>query len=94
MNTIYKYPIVITDSQTLTLPSRSVVTHVGLDPQGTPCIWAKVDTDSPPELFEIIVAGTGHPLPDDILHLGSFVHLERLVWHVFQKRHPLQLKTL
>lgn len=89
MNTIYKYPIEIVSIQTLELPVGAVIVHAGLDPQGTPCLWAKVDNKAPVEPRHIIVAGTGHCLTEYLLHVGSFVQND-YVWHVFIQHIPLK----
>ena len=83
MNTIYKYPIKITEAQEITMPQGAKVLHAGLDPQGTPCVWAMVDTRNEPEPMSILVYGTGNPMgytPDK--HVSSFTH-GPFVWHVF-----------
>jgi len=83
MKTIYKYPIQITDEQEIEMPFASKVIHAGLDPQGTPCLWAVVDTESSPEPVSVLVVGTGNPMPfHPERHVGSFVQ-GPFVWHVF-----------
>jgi len=84
MQTIYKYPFGITDIQTVDLPINHKILHVGLDPQGTPCLWAIVDSEqtqtNPKVLF---VVGTGHPMPTvPVSHLGSFAQ-GPFMWHIF-----------
>lgn len=83
MKTIYKYPIQITDEQEISMPQGAEVIHAGLDPQGTPCVWAMVDTQNKPEPVSILVYGTGNPMtytPDR--HVSSFTQ-GPFVWHVF-----------
>lgn len=82
MNTIYKYPIEITDDQTIDMPEGAQVVHAGLDPQGQPCLWAKVNNRVRTEPRRIQVRGTGHPLPDDAEWVGTFTQ-GPFVWHVF-----------
>jgi hypothetical protein len=83
MKTIYKYPIKITDEQEIQMPAHANVLHVGLDPQGTPCLWAMVDTAKPMEPVSVLVVGTGNPMPfEPLRHVGSFVQ-GPFVWHVF-----------
>lgn len=60
MRTIYKYPLVITDKQTLTLPANAEVLTVAAQ-HGQPCIWALVDTDAELKPCEISMRGTGMP---------------------------------
>ncbi len=85
MTTIYKYPLDITDTQTIDCPKGSVPLHVGLDPSGNPCLWAQVDTSKSLGELTVYIVGTGHPLPSartPYKHLGSLTH-GLFVWHVF-----------
>lgn len=83
MKTIYKYPIKITELQEIEMPEHANVLHVGLDPQGTPCLWAMVDAIESKELVSVFVVGTWNPMPFETLrHVGSFVQ-GPFVWHVF-----------
>jgi hypothetical protein len=84
MNTIYKYPIEITGEQIIEIVGFRKFLQAGLDPNGVPCIWALVDTESSVKHENTIsIFGTGHPLPStDLFYLNSFI--ERIfVWHVF-----------
>ncbi len=83
MKTVWKFPFAITRDQPIDLPARAEVLHVGLDPEGTPCLWARVDSDAPKVEHSLHISGTGHPVPDgDNKHLGSFNH-GPFVWHVW-----------
>lgn len=82
MKTIYKYPIEIVDKQIIKF-DRSKVVHVGLDPQGTPCIWAEYCSIYPPSDHFVYIIGTGNPMPEITLrHIGSFIQ-GPFVWHVY-----------
>ena len=84
MRTIYKYPLVITDKQTLMLPANAEVLTVA-GQHGQPCIWALVDTDAEPKPCEITMCGTGMPC-DCALgdYIGTAQLLDgKLVLHVF-----------
>lgn len=84
MKTIFKYPIEITNIQEVKLPVGFKVIHVGLDPNNTSCIWCEVDTNKELIRQTVYVVGTGHKLPPDAYHVGSF--LQRVfVWHVYIK---------
>ena len=97
MNTIYKYPFAITDGQSLDLPVDADPVHVGLDPQGTPCLWCAVNTDSPIERRRLYLRGTGQRLPENprfgttvaygnvLVVVGSFIQ-GPFVWHVFLEK--------
>lgn len=83
METVYKYPIQITDSQKITLPCGHQFLYVGRDPNGVACIWARVDTDRSQAPVEIYVVGTGNPMPPLAgRHIGTFVE-GAFVWHLF-----------
>ena len=83
MKTIHKYPIQITDHQTISLPMGAKPLHVARDPNGLPSLWAVVETDNPKEDKDIYVVGTGNPMPESAkTHLGTFV-INIHVWHVF-----------
>jgi hypothetical protein len=64
--------------------SDAKVCLVGLAPEGKYCIWVE-DTPNPHNgvrRFEIY--GTGHEIPDDAKHVGSFVEAS-FVWHVYER---------
>lgn len=88
MKTIYKYPIEVTDEQTLTLPVNSQILTV--QAQGnTPCIWAMIDTaETRTEQIAVRVYGTGHPIADSErqIYIGTFQLLGgQFVFHAFYK---------
>lgn len=83
MITIHKFPIEIKRGvQTIAMPDGARIIHVGLDPIGTPCLWARVNTAHPMTLVEVILVGTGWEMNAHGEHLGSFVQ-GGFVWHVF-----------
>lgn len=84
MNTIYKYPIEITDRQEIQMPFNAIVIHAGLDPKGVPCVWAEVESNKRLAPVELFIVGTGNPMPEkSTVHIGSFVQ-GPFVWHVFK----------
>jgi len=42
MNSIWKYPLQVTDAQTIDVPEGSEALSVQVQ-NGTPCLWARVD---------------------------------------------------
>lgn len=85
MKTIYKYPIHITDAQSIVLPVGAQILCVQVQ-RGHPWVWALVDDKAPVKPREIRVYGTGHMLPastDDHRYIGT-VQLGDLVFHVFE----------
>ena len=81
--TIWKYLLELTDEQTVNMPRSAEVLHVGIDPNGSLCVWALVDPNTMPEDRVFFVHGTGFPVPSGRRHLGS-VTLGPFVWHVFE----------
>lgn len=83
MKTVWKFPLKIRDDQSVRMPLCAEIIHAGLDPQGSPCVWALVE-DTKPEIERTIhISGTGYPAPDgDNRHVGSFNH-GPYVWHVW-----------
>ena len=66
------------------MPEDANILHVGVQ-AGMICLWARIDTAKPlprmPKTFYI--RGTGHPLEEDLLHVGT-VQMGAFVWHVFE----------
>jgi len=83
MRTIYKYPLALTDHQSVETKTGAKFIHVGLDPHGVPCLWMLVDPQESPSTWQIWIVGTGNPMPPgDMPHLGSFTQ-GPFMWHVF-----------
>lgn len=83
--TIWKFPLKLAERQVVSMPVGATLLHLGFD--GTPvrpvmCLWAAVDADAPKIDHEIILVGTGQPLP----HVGTFLGTVvdgQFVWHLF-----------
>jgi hypothetical protein len=86
MRTIFKYPISITDTQTIEVRKESGTTceiiHVGLDPSGTPCVWIELTPGDRTEKLAIHIIGTGNPVRGTKAYICSFVQ-SPFVWHVY-----------
>jgi len=84
---IWKYPLDITDLQTVEMPEDADILHVGLDPAGHLCLWVMADRHRPFSVYrQFAVIGTGNPIEYGDLtlnHLGSVVQ-GPAVWHVFE----------
>lgn len=85
---IYKYPLQVTDKQTIKLPSKHKILCVQIQGNG-PCIWAMVNPYAPEEELLIETIGTGHEISTELEirrnYIGTY-QLQRgaLVFHVFQ----------
>lgn len=86
MNTIWKYPIQLTDRQKLKVSQQFRVLSAQF--QGnTPCLWVATNTEAPLIELEIVILGTGHEVTDnprDLIFINT-VHQSYLVWHFFYK---------
>jgi len=83
MITIHKYPIQVQRYGKFFMPSDSWTCHAGLDPCGTPCIWAEVNTDSEIKERTYHVIGTGQECPDDGSDYCATFLDGAFVWHVY-----------
>lgn len=84
---VYKYPLLLTDNQTLHIPNGGQILCVQMQ-GGDLCLWALVNPNYPLVPREIRVAGTGHPIQQDIVAYIGTVQLPGgvLVYHVFEVR--------
>jgi len=58
---IWKFPLLVTDHQTIMMPLNSRILSVQAQ-NGTPCVWAIVDTEiEEQEGREFEIYGTGNP---------------------------------
>ncbi len=86
MLTIWKYPLQVTDEQTIMMPRDTrILTVQTQDDQ--PCLWAFVDNSREREPRKIRIYGTNHEIdetPTD--YIGTFqVSGGSLVFHVFEE---------
>ena len=63
MKRIFKYRLSLASE--ITIVSGPIIKPLTVDFQrGIPCLWAVVDTSLPDTRYEVIVSGTGCPMPD------------------------------
>ena len=89
MKTIYKYHIPILSEFQLRLPKDAVILAFQTQ-NGTPTIWAIIDTSSVEEERSFMLFGTGHPVPAEanLQYIGTTqqgLDPLSLVWHLFEK---------
>lgn len=91
MKTIYKYPLLITDSQVIRMPAGARILccqmQTGGPAKGDVCLWAEVDTDRPHVNRTILIAGTGNPFPEKLPEKRSYIGSVQdgvFVWHVYE----------
>ena len=86
---IWKWPLVLTDRQTLMLPAASKILTVQMQ-YVSPQLWALCDARLA-EFYgktprHIAIYGTGNPMPDDPGEYIATFQMEggALVWHAFE----------
>jgi hypothetical protein len=84
VRTIWKYPLLITDTQTLRLPKGYSVLTVQLQ-AGALTLWADVQTEHPLEDVTFHVIGTGNSVPETYLTYIASVQMLPHVWHIFEE---------
>ena len=84
MKTIWKFPVEITDYQTIEMPANAQILAVQM--QGsTPQLWAIVHPEAQVEKRYFRVYGTGHRVDQVGNFIGTFqMHGGSLVWHMFE----------
>ncbi len=83
---IYKYPLEITDQQTILMPAGARI--LSAQYQGPQLvIWALVSLDATPTRRYIWIIGTGNPMPSKVLNHIDTVQMpgQPIVWHVFEE---------
>jgi len=92
MQKIFKYPIKITDIQTIWMPQFALILDVQVQ-AGVPCLWAMVAENAVPEKRVIEIIGTGNPIdPGQRMYIGTFQDVP-FVWHVFEYFAPSPNET-
>jgi len=82
METIWKFPIHLTDEQEVTMPKNAVVLAVQYQ-EGAITLWAKVDSDEADEHRRVSIRGTGGRLGSEAGPYIGTVQRGQYVWHVF-----------
>ena len=86
MKRIYKYPLGVPLSgvMRITMPISTEIIHANIQ-NGLATIWAIVDSsNSLTEVRGFHVVGTGHDIPDNCYHIGTYFE-NYFVWHVFEE---------
>lgn len=85
MDTIYKYPLKITDHQFIETYEDAFVLSVKVV-NGKPYIWIAVDTEKPKANIEIGIYGTGNPIPLEVCNMDFIDTIinKPFVWHIFK----------
>ena len=91
MKTIFKYPLVLKEVQTISIPEGAEFLSVR-EQNDLPVAYFLVDPEQEKFSLEFKVLGTGQPIEDN--YLKGFRYLEtvsiyegKLIWHIFSKKH-------
>lgn len=88
MQAIWKFPLTITDAQTVAIPEGAEILTAQMQ-GGISCLWAIVKDDAPTTDRVIEIFGTGNPMWADMGVSRKYIATVQqgpLVWHVFESR--------
>ena len=87
MERIWKFPLLVQDEQTLSLPAGAQLLTVQMQ-NGAPCLWAMVGETEAQEHVAIRMHGTGHTFDaTGYVYISTFQMMGGgLVFHVFRGR--------
>lgn len=83
MKTIWKFPLEVTDRQSIELPAQYEFLSVA-DQGGQLCLWAEVETTGESVVRTIWIVGTGNPIPKVAAAFIGTVLMPPFVWHVYE----------
>lgn len=91
MSVIWKEPLPLDEGRDRVTLESSGALHVGLDPNGVPCVWfwaPEADEGGRVPVIDVILVGTGIPLEAESVdrYIGTFVW-RTLVLHAFEREH-------
>jgi hypothetical protein len=82
VSTIYKYPLVMVDVQSIRLPRGARPLCVQLQDE-TPCLWVEVEPHRAGHNAKVFIVGTGHGVPNEAVKYLSTVQMGVFVWHFY-----------
>lgn len=84
MLTIYKYPLVVEDEQSIQLPDDAKILTIQIQ-NGQPFLWVLLDNQLPSNPRKILIRGTGHDSHGVGKYISTFqMHGGSLVFHAFE----------
>lgn len=86
MKKILKYPLQITDDQTVVMPEGAQILTVAIQ-HGKVTLWALCPETRKVQPRKIEIFGTGNPIPNGTRTYIGTVLMDggQLVWHVFER---------
>jgi len=84
MQKIFKYPISLSEAQTIELPEGATMLSIKMQ-RGFPCMWVLLDPEAPKRLRHFTLYPTGSIIPNRVgKYIDTFMtHEDKLVFHVF-----------
>lgn len=83
MKTIWKYPLAVTDFNSVSMPVGAKVLSVQMQ-HGNPTLWAIVNPAESLEIRHFLTVRTGHELPENAGDFYGTYQFGPLVFHVFE----------
>jgi len=83
MTTIWKYAIPHDTRFDLEMPQDARILCVQVQ-DGTPCIWAQVNSDDGQETRQFTIVGTGHAVPPGTQYVATWQDVP-YVWHLYER---------
>ena len=82
--TVWKYSLPVPGEEArLGLRVGAELVHMGPDPSGSIAVWYELNPIAPIKWWCFEIIGTGHQIPQDSQHIGSYV-AGPFVWHVYR----------
>lgn len=85
--TIWKFPLVITDIQQITVTEGAIILSVGTQ-NNSVCVWVMMDPKAKDQKRTIRIYGTGHEIQESefLKFIGTVAtHNDALRWHIFER---------
>lgn len=85
MRAVFRYTVPV-DGDWHVHALTSAPLHVASRTPGVVEFWAESDPDDEPRDYRFIVVGTGHPIPEGTVYVGTTAAEYGVVWHLYRKR--------
>lgn len=91
MKRIYKYPLAVTEMQSVDMPHSATILTVKWTPDGL-MLWAEVNPQLGKEPHYFYIYGTGHRqgASRQQWYIGTVIDPMGLVWHVYSARRDVR----
>jgi len=85
MKKVFKYQLKFEDYIQIEVPNDYKILSASIQ-HGIPCIWILVDPNNISVTLNLRMAGTGHPISDEIVRFIDTIELDNgsLIFHIFE----------